>query len=743
MKLKLISLFFVALSLSTELRVCCFESPSSALRAKVKASIEHSDDDSVETVRDYLYLLDEEKASPKAKMQAILDLASFYKSVNDVLPMTVPIWADLTVSDASDMLMLEQILSRVSTVGGVQEELPLARLAEEVDKIEVTDNERLKIKISIISRILFLLQGNYAYSKKIADITLRQIAQATIEPPNNIDTVSFHIIALYYLESPRSTRNGALLASSLRNLLRISDRTGNSNTLPLAENLFPELARRCDVATTIELQKALVETAVKIKLNDSLLGTLQWQLGYAYMLAGDYAKAESALRQSAPNIQSMKLMWKLQLAECLRRQRKTEEYDKLAEEIEKEVPESREKYAFDFAAGAQAIRALNLVDRGNFEAALPLLKSSSEIYSKTTGSRDLAYFNLPLYTITFPDEIAVLTAEAAVNRKLGRVAEAERLEKSVEAIQSSNEQDALTAQTASLLNIAQRDGGIGVQPEDAKSFVALCSKMKLPETRVATLLDYAEVLISNNDLLSAKLCLDAIVDNQMSDAIKSKVIRDLLLIAECQGDLKSTEQLLSKLESTSTNSSDDDRLKNLESLVHRNLLLGDYEKAEMQSRQIEEKLLSLDDKELDKTEQTVQGKFVIDYQMGLLDRARALVQLKSFAPAMILLRALLVRNLDQQTLIDASTLLARCYKESGHPGLAKTCEQNAVILFDNMYRPGTTSYMLADAKFQLAILAAENGNLVRSRRYRAEALKVAAKAHVENTALYKQIVDYR
>ncbi|HEY9733813.1 MAG TPA: hypothetical protein V6C89_18015 [Drouetiella sp.] len=94
---------------------------------------------------------------------------------------------------------------------------------------------------------------------------------------------------------------------------------------------------------------------------------------------------------------------------------------------------------------------------------------------------------------------------------------------------------------------------------------------------------------------------------------------------------------------------------------------------------------------------------------------------------------------DDDGVIDVFALMAYCYQQTNHPGLALAAESQATDLIQGSAGFPRQLWLAADAKYQLACYWRSAGNKLRAQRYFTEALEYATAAHLENTAFGEKI----
>jgi hypothetical protein len=273
----------------------------------------------------------------------------------------------------------------------------------------------------------------------------------------------------------------------------------------------------------------------------------------------------------------------------------------------------------------------------------------------------------------------------------------------------------------------------------AKRFIELCSESPEPlKEHHKKLLEYANNMVYIGALDAAELCLDACQSSENKSAVNSQIANTRLHLAELRGDLDLFKRLLDSQQNRSLASDQDEYLETLVLAARLSLLQGNYELSEQQSLPLESQKYSLSNG-YSETEYSPQQSFVFPHYIGLLDRAQVLAKQNSFEHALSILRQLLSPDYigNGDAVKDAYALMARCYEQTGHPGLARAAEMQASAL--DAISEAEPSRLLADAQFQLAQVEFMRGNFVRSSRYFSEALDVAKRSHLQGTAFYNEI----
>lgn len=291
------------------------------------------------------------------------------------------------------------------------------------------------------------------------------------------------------------------------------------------------------------------------------------------------------------------------------------------------------------------------------------------------------------------------------------------------------------------LNLARFQYSDDQAIRNANRYIELC---KVAEPVIAKRKEqfesYIQVLIDNGFFTPASFCLDYVVDPQNKISASRVFENQKTEIAELSGNLAIARRLLASASSTA-NVSADDALKTCELEAVLRLMDGNYEKCEKESRSFESQLFALDDVgKNDENNRTSQDEFVGKYRTGLLARAQALVHLKAYNQALVLLRRIVrYGEFDDDNVIDTFALMTYCYQQTSHPGLALAAEQHAAELIQGSGDFPRRLGLAADAKYRMAQYFNAAGNSLRSRRYFSEALDIAREANLMNSPLYQEI----
>lgn len=722
--------------------------PSAELRRRVvalssAAPFSSNDIEFRETLQDYLFELATEGQSSKKRLESFAKLISRENS-----PFGVQDFLDLLqsfhVETEADLQLLHSLLMLLK--GGDLDRKAssiLKRLAFEVHSLHVSDVQSRKTQ----AETLFYLQGlerNRDYAKQIGQLALDAIAEVpSVSVDIKRDAVS-HILYSYCGERPLDEGSGALLVRSLVAALKIAEDSNDKNMLNSPEMIFPELARRCDIAAVIECQQSLIRVAQKLQMDEKTQSTLRWQLGYAYLLAQNYSAAEQHIRGSAKDFQTLRLLAQLQLAECLRREGKIEECKAVAQQIEKLTLASRENFSSEYTAGAKTILAELLISSDRTVEALPFLESAVDIYEKARTYVDFTYWNYPRLSATVPTELSALSCAVTAYKKLGRSSDAAQMQKKLDQLAFTESKRLASEKATIIFEKLQR----GEYDADALSFVheyvELLSRADVSEAgQIENLLALAELLIDRADSPAAEYSLTACSERNSSPSVRRRILCDKVRIAEFNGDFELSARLISDISKLSSKSDDDSAILAASLSTRLQLLLGNYEGAINASRLLESVLLSKSDPQVNKVSETQDNSprdtFVLLHQSALLDRARAFMFSGSLQPALSQIRLCISvpGGEDESTKIDAYVLLAKGYRKAGHAGLAAASLERAINLMRFMLQ-SRPSLMLADAKLGIAEMAAEDGNRIRAKRYFAGAVEVAKECHLNKSAFYQR-----
>jgi hypothetical protein len=748
MKLKLFNLIMIALFLGAQSNSVAEEtttSSASIVKKQVIAMSNNRDTNIYETVRDYIYALSKEPIPPESKLKSLIALKeSLAKpSFSDIprLRDASSILQDCHVRTISDLLMMQRALSALNGDCTHAQASMLYRIGLEVEQVQVTNAADKRAKVETLCILERLLRDDNEYGRKFALLTLKQIASdPTIPIEIEIEKKRFAVmqpLRSHIVEFPPRIGDGELYAAILHYAIKIAEQSPES-VLDSPADFFLQLTLRCDVGTAARLQKELVESAVKLKMDESILSTLRAQLGYAYLFDGEYALAESAFRESAKNTESMPLIVQTLLAECLRLEGKLDDSSSLAAQIENRAKKSTEQYSNIYADRAKAIRAQNLISHGESEPALKLLQECEWTFSRTLGRQDLNNRKFP-FNKAFPASETVMASEILLYRKLNRLQEVEQTQKKLDGIELEETKELTNRQETELFNLAKFQFSDEQALFNSKRYIDFCaiSAPSVSEHK-EKILSYAEELINCGSLPAAKFCLDECCKATNGISQSHRIADDRITIAELRGELDSAKRLLDD-KSDLTNATQDDLLKTSELSATLSLLNGEYDRSESQSRLLETRLFSLNDvAESNDFRQTSQDQFAAKHAVGLLDRAQTLAHRRSFKEALVLLRRVL-KIPSSDTALDAYALMAQCYQNTAHPGLALVAAQQSIDLLQaSGYQP-SPARLLADANFQLGQFALANGNKIRAQRYFTEALNIARDSHLTKTALYKEI----
>jgi hypothetical protein len=571
--------------------------PSSltTLKNEIAVKSKNSDKELIEPLRDYIYLLSKEHVTPQEKLRRLPEInllltrQKFFRITPSIGDLQV-LLKDFHVESISDLSLLHSTLTDAPGVCSDEQSSTLFRLGLEVDRLPAEGETTRQIKAETMCQIEHALFNNKRYGRKIAALALKQLAAVPAIPKKIKQDAAFEAIFSYTTERILATNDGDLFVQTLEPAIRIAEQTNFELDNWQEEDILPELARRCDLATALKWQNYLIDAALRNHVKQSILEKLRWQLNCA--------------------------------------------------------------------------KAGKLDDK----------------------NRDLN---------TEQDQLAILARQH------------DRSERVL---------------------------------SNAKRFIELRSET--PESlqeHNGKLLEYANNMVAIRALDAAELCLDACQSSENKSTLNSQIANTRIHLAELRGDLVSFKRLLDAQLNRSLVSDQDDYLETLALSACLNLLQGNYEVSEQQSRQLESQMYSYSCAH-SLWEYSAQQKFVFQHYIGLLDRAQVFAKQESFEHALSILRPLLSSDYigDNYAAKDGYALMARCYERTGHPGLARAAEIQACSGDTDML-DAEPSRLLADAQFQLAQVELMRGNFVRSSRYFSEALDVAKRSHLQGTALYEEI----
>ena len=726
------------------------------LRLQLIKAENPDNDDLAETESDYLFALKEEHASSSVQLKAMLELAN----VNRLL-----LWfealSDFHVADLQSLTLLHQVMQH--TADSNIHALPqlyaavVWRLGQEVNALHLSSLEERRLQGETLWRLAALLQDDSQYGRKLGAMAMERLANV----PESADGIKrdaiFRVLYAYEGERPPGREDGDLLIRCVQAACSIVSQCQDKYMLGQAEGMFPEMIRRSSAANAVRVERLLVNTAECAKMDDSVLSTLRTQLGCGYILSGDYIGAESILRESSGASPSPSLLASLYLAECLRRRQKYDQCIQLCRQIVKMANPTGEKFAAELEALANAVLGQALIDQGKFAAAEQPLKFAEQFFDKHQARVAMFLWSQPNAMTVLPSEQEIVNNLAVVYQNEGRLSEAERLTSVKKSLERA-ELESKLAQAKDDVDSYSRRQGIAREhiQNRAAEFIDLCARSdQTPEKRAHLLIEYAEHLIADGKPEIAERCLAACSSGRFMDKedrawIAERILLDRLWIAECQGDLRQAKQLLNELPdavatrtqpslSDPQNTGNESHSSSIEELATRyDLLSGDYEGAELRSRDLETALDRIS-QPVDIITSDARDDFVEQNLDALVDRAQACLHLQKFDDASKLLRAVLSlrgRGKEDQ-LLNASTLLAICYHQMGHDGLAHAAREQAVYLLVRSESEPTR--VLADAYLKLATFGSNDQSPIRVKRYLQSAKKIAELSHLEQTALYKEI----
>lgn len=261
------------------------------------------------------------------------------------------------------------------------------------------------------------------------------------------------------------------------------------------------------------------------------------------------------------------------------------------------------------------------------------------------------------------------------------------------------------------------------------------------------MLDESETLITHNAPDSADYLLDMCIRPPFSDkttpeSITQRVRNDRIWIAETKGDLNSAETTLKQIPASTPDKDDANSMRTAELRARLALMKGDYSESLRHSE-----VFDTHDDQIPKDagrrsfgySLTPDEQFTDKYQLAIMDRANALFHLGRFTDSERLLRKLIV-DTSSQVQAQALICLAYCYSRTSHAGLAHACLAETLSKLESAPFQRIASAN-TDTFLKLALLEATDNNPVRSERYRAKARAIAEKAGLQNTQLYRDILN--
>jgi hypothetical protein len=689
------------------------------------------------------------------------------KDVGNAVFVQLPLWLDafrnFRVHDAQTLALLRQALDPMGSWNvRLRSSAPvhvLFRLGQEVDSLNQSGADQKKCQAETLWLLAKMLQDEKQYGRSLAATALERLA---ITPQASSETKRDAILlALYAYSGERhsSNRDGSVLIRCVRAVCAIARASHDKCILQQPEWLFADLVQRCSAHDVLDTQKLLLDTAENLAIDEKSIAALRTELGCAYIMNGNYPQAEHLLEKSADAAQPQALMDSVYLAECLRRQKNFAECRKLCLQIVKESKVSLDQYAFQCEAVANEILGESFVDQDNLAAAAQPLEASENFFERNQLGASMFTFRQPNATRIVPSEKQNLELLATVYRDTANSSKLRQIELSEQAL-NKRDLEAEFSQLQDLLNnyVIDVDGSPPALLERANNFIDVCAKVdKSPEQRIDALFKYAESLIKHGHVEAAEHCLVAAFSGKFIEQFRDKyrLTLDRLWIAETIGDLQQAKDLVSSLPNIAVSSSKNhdattpnpqpDHLALLaqELIARFDLMSGDYAGAELHSRDLQKALDLVPLSPMDSTDPSrSRDDFIDEHFEFLLDRAHACFQLRLWKDATVLLRRILrlSHRGHVECIADASALLALCYVETGHEGLANAAQKEAVHSLADLSLNDPTA-AAADVYLRLAILESKDQNSVRRRRYLQTAKQIAAACHLQQTTLYTEICE--
>lgn len=724
-------------------------SVSERIKNQIVASIDNDNRDLSEfseNTRDYVFSLQNSPGTARSRLRAILDLNDAIKrkkpveslKISDVLPA----FEGFHVASTADLLLAHRMLRETYLIGCTKSGADiLYQLGIKVATLKVSGNRERTIKSETICSIANLIREFRPHGQSFSIIALKQLAAEKTMPENVSDQVML-CLSPYTLEPPPRTTEGDLYAQTLNRALEVVTKS-NGKAFGAVQSCFVDLANRCPPRRAAELQQKIFDMAIKYKLDPVTRSMLQTQLGYLYLLADKPALAEKALRHGKSDIANMPIVAQTLLAECLKRQRKFTQCEQLASEIENSPQAESDKDSYIFIAFAKIIRAQNAWAQRHGDKALKLLEEVEPILSRNTANLQTIALRYPRLSQVFSDLHEVLSQEIDILQELGRTQDAAIKQSRRAQCDVAANSDYARYESSEYLNLARFEFSDAQAIQNAERFMSLC-KIGEPslEKRRQMVASYIDVLIDNGFFLPAQHCLDKYTASGTEFANAPVFQNQRIQVAILKGDLASAKTLLAEFDLLSGSTRDDkNRADELRTIV--DLIDGNYEKCELDSRPLEKQLFESSDvnDKSDVTETTAQDEFVAKYRTGLLARAQALAHLKNYKDSLVLSRRIVRNGGFDDVAIDALSQMARCYQQTGHPGLASTAENQATDAIQSGTEFSRKRRLEAGAKFQLAQYWKTVGNTTRSQRCFSEAIELAKSAHLENTSFYRELEE--
>ncbi len=716
-------------------------SATAVLKSQILAVQKIEVNEAMQLIFDYLFALKEEGKTPKERVEALLAMYQpdpVNKDRFNHPPIMAQHWfevlRDFHVNDVDSMNLLHRVLSTYneSTPQFISKKdaQALLNLGQEVSRVDTFSNETLKTKALTLRYLALLEQKDKEFGRPLGVLALEQLAEIGDAPDVERRDAIFRVLYSYFGNQPNSPDDGDLLFRVVVASAKIVSQSKNKYDFEYLNTIYNELRRRCTNEQALTAQKDVVDAAILAKVDEKSLNTMLLELACAYMRAGRLVEAEGVLR----NIKNPPPMSSLLLSQCLLKQQKNADAEKVAQKLAVTQFPVEVKYPSYFVAMANAIRAAALIAQKKYATALPLLLDADRWFSRSLAQENGELRELAYAESLLPNDRRVLSCLVLVYDKVGQKEKSERTRQILSKLKSDVEKNALEVEKEALKNAALLDSGeTRAAIKNAKRLVEISAALeKRPEKRAELILSYAESLIRNGNLDSAELCLSALPDNASSLAgpasftstfqkIRTRLLADRVMLAAERADLTSANVLMKELLSVQTKSSSVDlRISEVDARL--SLLSGDYEQAEAKSRKLEEAVDRTSTSSPMQLQTSQQDNFVNEHREAILDRVKALNHTRRYAQAARLARLLLLvhdNSLFSSTGADTAANLAVAYANSGHKGMAEVFE-NEAALKDLSSLPLALSRYMADAKVILALLSEMHNNSVRARRYRAE-----------------------
>lgn len=710
---------------------------SAQLRKQLNASSSMPQGELRELTSDYLFALKEEGATPTEQLTALLRFTQpksdtqlvFYRS-----PVLKAHWMstlyDFHINDLKSLETLnmasEACASSIPQNISKTSAATLIRLAEEIDRLKVSTPKHEKLKLETLWHLAQIGQANKEFGKTLSLIAAAQIVRDKNFSAERGQQAFALLLPSYYNERPHTSEDGKRFRDAVVTMIDTANQTANKVLLQAPESIFGELVRRCSISEALSTQQQLVNCAENLKFEESTLASLRWQLVCAYMLANKNQHAVEILRNYQDNQNPFNLLC---LAECMRRQKKFKEADRLAVIIKTTNFSPNYRFPSQYAAIADAIHAQSLIDQGLFSKSLAFLISADDWYSKSVSLDNDDVRSRPFLWKIFPDGTKVLSNLALVYAKTNRPDKAAWALGEIERSKESSFVGAIKRDRDELYNAAKYEE-IGEEKalKQAIQFTKTCIANEKSNSKKAELLfEYAEILIRKQKLEAAEFCLNELAKDEFREPTMNaessdriRLYRSLLALAR-NDSLRAKNLLDARLKEKRLTSTSDTQLRS-EIAARLALSCNDYELAEVESRPIEMALDTVSsDSAISPLNDSAQDNFAKNHYAALCDRVGCLIQLKKFKPAAQLARriSLLENVIDAGVTVDALACLAVCYELDGHKGLAEATRHEAVSKM-HAIPFGTKSRYLAEAKLQLAALEDLHNSPFRAQRYRAE-----------------------